>query len=128
MNGYDLDNTLADTAFSQANIRGLKNVYLSADVMYRPRGDFVVLTGRRAPTAELRKATRDWLKEHFPNCKGVFFYSGGERAVAKAKAGAIKRMRLDSYTDDNLDILKMIREEGVTVPLYHYSGGSKKSV
>ena len=129
MNGYDLDGVLARVNFDQASTRGLRNVYLQADVIYSPRSEFVVLTGRNAGTAELRKVTRDWLRDKFgEKFQGVFFYGGGEAAVARAKARAINRLGLDSYTDDNLDILRMIKEAGVSVPLYHFSGGEKKRI
>lgn len=116
--GYDLDGTLADVNFSAASVRGLARVYAQANVLYTPRSDFVVLTGRTA-NAEQRRVTRKWLRDNFGDkFKGVFFYSGGEAEIAKAKARAIRRMNLTSYTDNNKKMLDLIRAEGVDAELH----------
>lgn len=118
MIGMDLDGTLADVNFSQAGVRSLATVYAQANVLYTPRQDFVVLTGRTA-NAEQRRVTRKWLRDNFGDkFHGVFFYSGGEAAIAKGKARAIKRLNLTAYYDDNVKMLELIRAEGVDAELH----------
>lgn len=125
MVGYDLDGTLADVDFGQAGVRGLARVYAQANVLYTPRQDFVVLTGRTA-NAEQRRVTRKWLRDNFgDNFKGVFFYSGGEAAIARGKARAIKRLNLTAYYDDNVKMLELIRAEGVDAELHRVAKRGK---
>lgn len=128
MNGYDLDDTLAKVEFSQASVRGLATVYSQAKVLYRPEGRFVVITARTHSTSALKTATLNWLQDNYKNFVTIRYVpSGSEAAVGKAKAAIINAMNLDSYTDNNRDVLKAIAEY-TDVPLYLLSAGHKTRV
>ena len=106
MDGYDLDDTLADVNYDEADTRGLATVFSQAEIKYQPEEDFVVITGRTNSTRQLRDATEAWLVDNFPNYRGTYYVSGTEAQIIQAKARRIEDLDLNSYTDDNLQILE----------------------
>ena len=106
MDGYDLDGTLADVDYDQADIRGLATVFSQAKVKYVPENEFVVITGRTSSRRDLREATETWLVDNFDNYRGTYYVSGTEAQIIQAKARRIEELGLDSYTDDNLEIVQ----------------------
>lgn len=128
MNGYDLDDTIARVDFEQASTRGLATVYSQADVIYRPRGRFVIITARTHSTPALKSATLKWLQDNFENFVSIRYVpNGSAESVGRAKARIANEMRLDSYTDANREILQAMAEF-TEIPLYHLSGGQKSRV
>lgn len=126
MQGYDLDDTLAATAFEQAGLRGLVAVFRDAKVIYKPREPFIVITARPHSTSALRTATENWLKENQPNYRGIYYVSGSEAEIIKAKARLIKEKRLTSFTDNNTNILAALKKE-TNITLYKMlASGVKK--
>ena len=122
MQGYDLDDTLAKVRWQS----DLARAFASAPVLYKPTQDFIVITARQHDTAAERSATRTWLKDNQPNFKRIYYVNGdSEQAKAKAKARVIKNQDLTSYTDNNRDILKIIKEtvsSSVTLYFMHADG------
>lgn len=128
MDAYDLDDTLADTRYVLAAARGLANVFQSADVLYTPRTDFMVITARPHATIEQRQATLEWLRTNQPNYKEIHYVTGAtEELKAKAKAIILQGQNADSYTDNNPDILKVIRQELPDLPLFIIKNGKRTS-
>lgn len=129
MVGYDLDDTLAKVDWEEAGRRGLANVFASAKVIHRPTQDFIVITARAHSTSAMKTATEKWLRLNFPNYKGIYYVSGSEKEVANAKARLIRQRRLTSFTDNNRDILAMLKElVPASVNLYQITGGEKKEI
>lgn len=110
MIGYDLDDTLAGVDFALARTRGLANVYRSAKVLLTPSEPFIVITARTVPSDAEKKATTEWLKEHQPNFKAIYYVSGTEEQVIQKKASAITRYKLTDYYDNNQTIVDKLRE------------------
>lgn len=126
--GYDLDDTLADVNYDLAPTIGLANVFRRATVLYRPAGDFIVITARPNKRQEYRNATRQWLTDNYDNYKGIRYVSGTEEEIVNKKAELIKSLRLDSFTDNNSTILGKLKTIlGARVPLYKmYQDGHKE--
>lgn len=126
MQGYDLDDTLAATKFEDAGLRGLVAVFRDAKVIYKPSQPFIVITARPHSTSALRTATENWLKENQPNYRGIYYVSGSEAEIIKAKARLIKEKRLTSFTDNNTNILAALKKE-TNITLYKMlASGVKK--
>jgi hypothetical protein len=64
--------------------------------------------------------------DKFPNCAGVFFVSGGQNDIIQKNAASIKRLKLTSFTDNNVKILAGIRELLPEITLYHMTGNGRK--
>lgn len=128
MQGYDLDDTLAATEYQNAGVRGLANVFASAKVIYTPSQPFIVITARTHATSQQKTATEKWLRDNMNNYKGIYYVSGSEADIVKAKARIIRNRNLDSFTDNNTGILKALQAElGTDFPLYRmYADGSRK--
>ena len=120
MDGYDLDDTLADVKYEEAGVRGLATVFTQAEVKYVPERDFVVITARTNSTAALRRATEDWLTTNYPDTyKGTYYVSGNEAEVIDGKARKIQELNLASFTDNNEMILAALKEKlPANFPLY----------
>lgn len=128
MDAYDLDDTLADTRYVLAAARGLVNVFKSADVLYVPRTEFMVVTARPHSTVEQRKATLEWLQTNQPNFQEIHYVTGNtEELKAKAKVMILREQNADSYTDNNPDILDVIKEELPNLKLFIIKNGKRTS-
>jgi hypothetical protein len=126
MQGYDLDDTLAEVEFDLASVRGLANVFRGAKVKYVPDAEFVVITARPHDTEALKRATRDWLRENQPNWSGrIIWASGSEDEIIKKKAQAINSLGLTDFTDNNKDILEKLSPL-TTAPLWEISDGQRE--
>lgn len=117
MQGYDLDGTLAAVDFTEANTRGLTNVYRSAKLIYAPREPFIIITARRVPTTAERNATIEWCQTNVPNYRGLYFVDGTEDEVIAKKVRYIRSRELTAWTDNNPGILAKMKEL-TDVPLY----------
>ena len=126
--GYDLDDTLADVNYELAGQIGLANVFSRAGINYRPTEDFVVITARPHDRQEYRDATRDWLNENFGFFQGIYYVSGTESEIVAKKAEKIRTLNLDSFSDNNVTILGLLKKElGARVPLYRvYADGRRE--
>ena len=129
MDGYDLDGTLADVNYDEANVRGLATVFSQAQVEYYPQSPFVVITARSHSTKELRDATEAWLQDNFTEYKGTYYVEGNEAQVIQAKADLIAELNLESFTDDNPAILAALADlVPAFVGLYTIEDGSRVRV
>lgn len=127
MDAYDLDGTLADTRYVLAAARGLVNVFKSAKVLYTPRTEFVVITARTHTTKEQREATTQWLNDNQPNHKAIYYVdSGSEQKIAEEKVRVMKAHNVTSFTDNNPDVLKRIKELLPELDLYIIRGGKRE--
>jgi hypothetical protein len=99
MDGYDLDDTLAAVNYKQAGFKNLSDIYASAPVIYTPDSPFVIITARSIRSRADKLATDKWVRENMPNCRKVYYVSGGD--VDKQKADIVRRLHLASYTDNN---------------------------
>lgn len=124
MDAYDLDDTLADVDFDEAGTVGLANVFRMAEVEYVPTEPFIVITARPHDTATLKRATLDWLNANEPNFERIVYVSGSEQEIIQGKARAINSLDVDSYTDNNTDILDALAPL-VDVPLYVIDDGER---
>lgn len=112
MDGFDLDDTLADTQFEEAGTIGMQAVFSTAEVKYRPTAPFVVITARPHSTAAFRRATETWLSDNFGDTyKGTYYVSGSEQEIIKSKARKIQELGLASFTDNNENILAALKEQ-----------------
>ena len=110
MIGYDLDGTLANTNFALQDRLTLPQIFERAGVIRTPDKPFVVITARQHDTKAQREATLTWLRKNQPNYKGIYYVSGSETQIIKAKADAINRMRLTDFYDNNPDIVAELRK------------------
>lgn len=127
MDAYDLDGTLADTRYVLAAARGLANVFKSAEVLYTPRTDFIVITARTHSTKEQRDATTQWLNDNQPNHKAIYYVdSGSEQQIAEEKVRVMKTHNVTSFTDNNPDVLKRVKELLPELDLFIIRGGKRE--
>lgn len=107
MQGYDLDDTLAQVDFRAASNRSLADLFATAPVIYTPNDAFVVITGRPAKTALERAATSAWLAQHQPNFIEIYYVPKANTAAGSAanKAAVINRLGVTDFTDDNPNVL-----------------------
>ena len=126
MDGYDLQDTLVRINYSGSfGERQLIANIAKAEVLYKPTGDFVVVTAQQ-DNPQIHAAIKHMVNEKFPNCQGVYFVSGGEHTVAIKKAASIERLKLKSFTDNNRKILATIKELLPNVSLYVMTGSGRK--
>jgi len=126
MEGYDLQDTLVNINYAASfGLSQLVNNIKDAKVLHRPTGEFVIITAQINNTG-VHTAIKEMVDEKFPNCAGVFFVSGGQNDIIQKKAASIKRLKLTSFTDNNVKILAGIRELLPEVTLYHMTGNGRK--
>lgn len=128
MMGFDLDGVLAVAPpgsgvpwrYMDGPARGrhrdmLLEHYATAPVLYRPAGDFVVVTARRS-NDEVRQITTRWLDRNFPGqvC-GLRMLSEARSLdnVAKFKASRILAEDFSTYADDMPVLLRRMARLGV---------------
>lgn len=128
MQGYDLDDTLASVNLSQARFKAMEDIFAGAPVIYTPKSDFVVITGRPHRTDAQRRATAKWLRDNQPNFKAIYYIEASSpQAMAEDKARIIKRLNLTDYTDNNSDVLTALAKLNTGATLWKMNtGGSKK--
>lgn len=123
MLAFDIDGTLASTNFSRVvNQAQLLEIMANASVKYHPRGEFAIVTAR-GESAAVQRVTRAWVRENFPNCKGIYFTSTGGDAGMKAKLEVIKRHGLDGYVDSDNSKLSAMRKLDQEITLYDIVNG-----
>jgi hypothetical protein len=125
MDGYDLDDTLAEVNFKQAAFKSMESIFTDAPVIYKPEGAFVVITGRPAKSKAERTATENWLRKNMPGFRKIYYVTGSEKKVLEEKAGIIGRLNLASYTDNNPKALGAIRQLLPGVPLFLMQNGKR---
>lgn len=125
MDGYDLDDTLAEVNFKQAAFKSMESIFTDAPVIYKPEGAFVVITGRPAKSKAERTATENWLRKNMPGFRKIYYVTGSEKKVLEEKAGIIGRLNLASYTDNNPKALGAIRQLLPRVPLFLMQNGKR---
>jgi hypothetical protein len=127
MDGYDLDDTLADVKYEEAGVRGLATVFTQAEVKYRPTRPFVVITARPHSTAALRGATERWLTDNYgSDYKGTYYVSGSESDIIKGKVQKIYDLNLASFTDNNEQILAALKQElPASIALYRLNDNER---
>lgn len=127
MEAYDLDQTLADTRYVLAASRGLANIFKTADVLYTPRTPFIIITARPHSTKDQRDSTSAWVKENQPNCENIYYVQpGSETETAKEKLALIKQHNAESFTDNNPDVLKLMREQDPELKLFIMRDGKRE--
>ena len=115
-NAYDLVGTLAEVSYPGENL---------TSVIYRPRGPFVIVTAQGAGS---HARLYDQVRKEFPNVTRIYTVRvGTDKQEGQRKAAILKRIKADSYTDNNTNILAVIRELVPGIRLYHMSNGRKKS-
>ena len=120
MYGFDIDNTLADTKFKDIqSMRQLVEMYKTAKVLYTPRGEFVAITAR-GDNAEVKAATRLWLKTNYGDkAVNVYFASGSEKEKITFKANKVKELKLKGYVDAKVATLELFEKFGIAgIDLY----------
>lgn len=115
-NAYDLVGTLAEVSYPAENL---------TSVIYRPRGPFVIVTAQSAGSHE---SLYRQVRKEFPNVTRIHSVRvGTDKQEGQRKAAILKRIKADSYTDNNTNILAVIRELVPGIRLYHMSNGRKKA-
>ena len=128
MEAYDLDDTLAGVDFAEANVRSLATVFRQAKVLYVPDVSFTVITARPHSTADLRRATYDWMVRNQPEWDGQIHYcnADSEQGVIEEKARLIKAHRITDFTDNNEDILTALKPLVPGVTLWLIDNGQRQ--
>lgn len=111
---YDLVGTLANVSYPSENV---------TSIIYTPRGSFTIVTAQSPGNhADLYAQVKDAL----PQCQRIHTVrTGTDQAEGQRKAAVLKRINADSYTDNNMNILKAIRELLPSLELYHMSNGKR---
>ena len=123
-----MDGTLADTNYSKVfSHKQLVAMYRDAPVLYKPQSPFIAITAR-GTDADVKNATRAWLKDNQPNCKGVYFVSGGEDAIVAKKTAIMKRLNVTDWTDNNASILGKIKKLDLGIKLWKFNTSKKERV
>lgn len=108
MIGFEIDDTLAKMSFENVFSREqiLKRMR-EAPVLYRPRQSFVAISAR---DDWMREATLYWMLKNQPEFVRLHLVSGSEDEIVAGKARIIVDENLDSFTDNNREILGKLRE------------------
>lgn len=122
MQGFDLADTLVHINYKSGNI---VSAIGSAEILYRPKGDFVIITAQQ-DSPEIHRAISEMVSVNFPNCTRVHFVSGGETDIIKKKAALIKSLGLTDFTDNNRAILAGIKELNTGAKLWVMTGSGRK--
>ena len=111
---YDLVNTLAEVSYPSETI---------TRILYRPRGAFVIITAQSAGT---HTKLYNQVREQLPGVTRIHtVQTGTDQREGERKAAILKRIGAHSYTDDNRNILKAIRELLPNIDLYHIRNGNR---
>ena len=115
-NAYDLVGTLANVTYPGENL---------TSVIYKPVGPFVIVTAQGAGShADLYAQVRAEL----PNVTRIYSVRvGTDKQEGERKATVLKRIKADSYTDNNANILDRIHELLPSLALFHMVNGRKKA-
>lgn len=124
MDGFDLDDTLARVNYKQAGFKSLTDIYASAPVIYTPDSPFVIITARSIRSKSDKTATEQWVNEHMPNCRKVYYVPGKD--IVHEKAGIISRLHLSSYTDNNANHLAAMKKLLPRVKFYIMRDGKRQ--
>lgn len=121
---YDFSDTLAKVDWQASNIPA---AIIAAKALYKPSGNFAVITAQQDnPT--IHKAVLTWLNTHYgERVTKVYFVTGGEANIVKAKSRILSEQRANSFTDNNETILKGIRAELPNLPLYKATNGERRA-
>jgi hypothetical protein len=115
MHAYDLVNTLAAVTYPSETL---------TEVLYKPAGAFTVITAQDAGSHSKLYAQ---LKEALPNCQRIHtVLTGTDKQEGQRKARVLKRINATSYTDDNANILAVIRTQLPDLPLYLIKNGRRR--
>lgn len=115
-NAYDLVGTLANVTYPSETL---------TSVIYKPLGAFVIVTAQGAGN---HRKLYDQVKQEFPNVTRIYSVRvGTDKQEGQRKASVLKRIKADSYTDNNTNILKVIKELIPGIRLYHMSNGRKRA-
>jgi len=109
MQGFDLVDTLVEINYAARSPQQLAANIARANVIYRPKGNFVIITAQRDDPI-VHRAISQMVSENFPNCQRVYFVDGGESTIVEKKAGLIKRLGLTDFTDNNRSILSKLKD------------------
>ena len=119
MYGFDIDDTLAKTDWKTS--KSQVDAILGARVIYYPNMPFVAITAR-GNDVKVQAATKTWLKQHFPKNVGVEFAAGSDKQVVADKARAIQKHNVTDYVDNNMDLLRSLKQLLPDVKFYHFDG------
>lgn len=126
MDGFDLQDTLVHIDYSASfGKRQLLENIAKASIKYRPTSDFVIITAQQ-DDQEIHTAIRDMVEKRLPKCQGVYFVSGSQEDIINKKAAGIRRLRLTSFTDNNLDILAGIKAKNIGIRLFKMTSTGRK--
>jgi hypothetical protein len=123
MQGFDLADTLVHIDYNSGNI---VNAISRAKVLYRPTGNFVIITAQQ-DSPSIHTAIKSMIADNFPNCQQVVFVSGSEADIIKKKAAAIKRLNLTDFTDNNRNILAGLMELNLGIKLWVMTTSGRKA-
>ena len=115
-NAYDLVGTLAEVSYPAETI---------TSTIYKPKGQFIIVSAQsKGDHSNLRQQ----IKETFPNCSRIIFVATStDRQEGYSKARVLKRINASSYTDNNPNILRAIRERLPNIDLYRMTSNGSKS-
>lgn len=125
MQAFDLVDTLVEINYSVRSKRQLIDNIRNARVIYRPRGQFRIFTAQQ-DDSQIHAAISEMVSVNFPNCVRVHFVSGGESAVAEAKAKLVKQYGITDFTDNNRAILSKMKELLTNVQLWVMTQNGRK--
>lgn len=117
MQAFDLVDTLVEINYAARSPQQLAANIARARVIYRPRGNFVIITAQRNDPI-VHRAISQMVSENFPNCQRVYFVEGGEAAIVEKKSELIKRLGITDFTDNNRSILSKMKELKLGVKLW----------
>lgn len=124
MDFYDFSDTLAKIDWAADNIPA---AIIAGRTLYKPQGQFAVITAQQDNPA-IHAAVTQWLKTHYgAQCARVYFVTGGESNIIKAKSRILAEQNADSFTDNNTNILRGIRAELPSLRLYQVTDGKRSA-
>ena len=138
--GYDLDGCIGEY-IEFSTIKGskffykyfpklfLKYVRGRMKVVWRPEGEFVIVTARNE---DFRKVTEKWLKKNGIKYVHLYMYPGlyNDKTVLMTewKSYIINKYELAEYYDDDIRYLDKIRENNKDIELIHIERNKGRGV
>jgi hypothetical protein len=124
---YDLDGTLARTDYGKAfGTASLVGMLEKAPVIYKPSGEFIIITARGENTA-VQHATRAWVKDNLPGCQGVYFTTGSGKPGMERKLAVMHAHSVTEFVDSKKSNLAILKELDPSLKLAYISDGKKVS-
>lgn len=137
---YDLDGVLCEPvpepAKSWMRMNGrerqrrldfVEHFYAITKLLFRPLQPRIFVITARKQTPTIKLITEQWLMQHFgPQVEQLFMFTGS-RTIANVvayKAEVLRQIGATDYAEDNRNVVRELRRQGLVTRVWHYKKGT----